>query len=145
MNTYSSLRKQNNNRGLAVISLALCVVMTATMLFSRLLTFTVADTQHYIPLTEGNGITTVRVGQRQADGSVVYVNRDPMENGDVGIFSVDGEMLCKQYVRDKLGMVYLFSLNRKRADADVLMPPSSGRNIVCLGRVLLPSRPPIPL
>lgn len=72
MNTYSSLRKQNNNRGLAVISLALCVVMTATMLFSRLLAFTVADTQHYIPLTEGNGITTVRVGQRQADGSVVY-------------------------------------------------------------------------
>lgn len=79
------------------------------------------------------------------DGSVAYVNRDPLVSGDVGIFCVDGEMLCKQYVRDKLGMVYLFSLNRKRADADVLMPPSSGRNIVCLGRVLLPSRPPIPL
>ena len=79
-----------------------------------------------------------------ADGSVVYVNRDPLVNGDVGIFCVDGEMLCKQFVRDRLGMVYLFSLNRKRADADVVLPPSSGRALVCMGRVLLPVRPPIP-
>ena len=79
-----------------------------------------------------------------ADGSVAYVNRDPMGNGDVGIFCVDGAMLCKQYVRDKLGMVYLFSLNRKRADADVVLPRDSGRFMVCFGRVLLPSRPKIP-
>ena len=79
-----------------------------------------------------------------ADGSVVYVNRDPLQNGDVGIFCVDGEMLCKQFVRDALGMVYLFSLNRKRADADVVLPPSSGRSTVCIGRVLLSVRPPIP-
>ena len=77
------------------------------------------------------------------DGSVVYVNRDPLENGDVGIFCVDGEMLCKQYVRDALGMVYLFSLNRDRADADVVLPRSSGRSLVCIGRALLPYRPPI--
>lgn len=79
-----------------------------------------------------------------ADGSVVYVNRDPLANGDVGIFCVDGEMFCKQFVRDALGMVYLFSLNRARADADVVLPPSSGRSFVCIGRVLLPTRPPIP-
>lgn len=78
------------------------------------------------------------------DGSVVYLNRDPLASGDVGIFCVDGEMLCKQFVRDRLGMVYLFSLNRKRADADVVLPPSSGRALVCMGRVLLPTRPPIP-
>ena len=80
-----------------------------------------------------------------ADGSVVYVNRDPLVNGDVGIFCVDGEMLCKQYVRDGLGMVYLFSLNRKRADADVVLPPSSGRSMVCFGRVLLPTKLPVPM
>lgn len=78
-----------------------------------------------------------------ADGSVVYVNRDPLENGDVGIFCVDGEMLCKQFVRDALGMVYLFSLNRARSDADVVLPRSSGRTMVCFGRVLLPGRVPI--
>lgn len=49
---------------------------------------------------------------RIADGSVVYVNHDPLQNGDVGIFCVDGDMLCKQYCRDGFGMVYLFSLNR---------------------------------
>ena len=79
------------------------------------------------------------------DGSVAYVNRDPLASGDVGVFCVDGEMLCKQYVRDRLGMVYLFSLNRRRADADVVFPRDSGRSLVCFGRVLLPSRPPIPM
>lgn len=78
------------------------------------------------------------------DGSVVYVNHDPLANGDVGIFCVDGEILCKQYVRDSLGMVYLFSLNRARADADVVLPRTSGRSMVCFGRVLLSSRPPMP-
>lgn len=74
------------------------------------------------------------------DGSVVYVNRDPLVNGDVGIFCVDGEMLCKQYLRDRLGIVYLFSLNRRRADADVVLPRSSGRSMVCFGRVLMRER-----
>ena len=78
------------------------------------------------------------------DGSIAYVNRDPLRNGDVGIFCVDGDMLCKQYVRDGLGIVYLFSLNRARADADVVLPRDSGRSMVCFGRVLLPARPPIP-
>lgn len=78
------------------------------------------------------------------DGSIAYVNRDPLDNGDVGIFCVDGEMLCKQYVRDPLGIVYLFSLNRARADADVVLPRDSGRTMVCFGRVLLTSRPKAP-
>ena len=78
------------------------------------------------------------------DGGVAYVNRDPLENGDVGIFCVDGEMLCKQYYRDGLGMVYLFSLNRSRSAADVVLPRDSGRSLVCLGRVMLAVRPAIP-
>ena len=77
------------------------------------------------------------------DGSVVYVNRDPLRAGDVGIFCVDGDMLCKQYYRDPAGMVYLFSLNRARADADVVFGPSSGRTLVCFGRVILHA-PPLP-
>ena len=70
------------------------------------------------------------------DGSVVYVNRDPLAEGDIGIFYVDGDILCKQYYRDPLGFVYLFSLNRSRADADVVLPPESGRRLACFGRVL---------
>lgn len=75
------------------------------------------------------------------DGSVVYVNHDPVQNGDVGIFCVDGEMLCKQYCRDALGMVYLFSLNRDRAAMDVCLSPGGGRSLTCFGRVMVHNQP----
>ena len=77
------------------------------------------------------------------DGGIVYVNRDPLADGDVGIFCVDGAMLCKQYHKDRLGVVYLFSLNRTRADADVILTPSGGRSVTCFGRVMLPRRVPV--
>ena len=78
------------------------------------------------------------------DGSVVYVNRDPMAVGDVGIFCVDGEMFCKQYYKDDAGTVYLFSLNRERADADLVLTPSGNRSLVWYGRVILDRRPELP-
>ena len=64
-----------------------------------------------------------------ADGSIVYVARQPLQSGDVGIFCVDGDMFCKQYYKDPLGIVYLFSLNRRRADADIVLSASSGRTL----------------
>ena len=76
-----------------------------------------------------------------ADGDVVYVNHDPLQNGDAGIFCVDGDMLCKQYYRDALGMGYLFSLNRQRADMDVVFHRGSGRSLTCFGRVMLHGLP----
>ena len=75
------------------------------------------------------------------DGSVVYVNRDPLGAGDVGIFCVDGDMFCKQYYKDPAGVVYLFSLNRARADADVVLMPGSSRGLVCFGRVIMHALP----
>jgi transcriptional regulator with XRE-family HTH domain len=77
------------------------------------------------------------------DRSTVYVSRAPLKAGDIGIFCVDGDMLCKQYYRDPLGIVYLFSLNRKRADADVVLPGDTGRTLVCFGRVIMRG-PPLP-
>ena len=76
-----------------------------------------------------------------SDGAVVYVNHDPLQSGDVGIFCVDGDMLCKQYHRDALGMVYLFSLNRQRADMDVVFHQGSGRSLTCFGRVMMHGLP----
>ena len=75
------------------------------------------------------------------DGSGVYVNRDPLGPGDVGIFCVDGDMFCKQYYKDPAGVVYLFSLNRARADADVVLMPGSSRGLVCFGRVIMHALP----
>ena len=79
------------------------------------------------------------------DGSIVFVNHDAMVNGDIGIFCVDSGTVCKQYYRDPLGMVYLFSLNRKRSDADVVLGPSSNRTLICQGRVITKRRFPIPM
>lgn len=72
------------------------------------------------------------------DGSTIYVNRDPLVNGDVGIFFCDGDMLCKQYYRDEWGNVWLLSMNRKRADADRFIEADSELTLVCHGRVILP-------
>lgn len=79
------------------------------------------------------------------DGSMVFVNHDPMADGDIGIFCVDGGTVCKQYHRDPIGMVYLFSLNRKRDDADICIPTSSNRTLICQGRVITKRRFPIPM
>lgn len=79
------------------------------------------------------------------DGSIVFVNHDAMVNGDIGIFCVDSGTVCKQYYHDPLGMVYLFSLNRDRSDADVVLGPSSNRTLICQGRVITKRRFPIPM
>lgn len=61
MKDYASLRKQNKSRAMTVAALALCVILTASMLFSRLMAYAPADTCQYIPLTKSNGITHVTV------------------------------------------------------------------------------------
>lgn len=72
MDSYQSLRKQNTGSPVAVLSLAVAVVLSATLLFSRLVGFAPVDTQHYIPLTRSGGITTVREGRMQEDGSITF-------------------------------------------------------------------------
>lgn len=71
------------------------------------------------------------------DDSIVYVNHDPMVNGDVGIFYCDGDILCKQYAKDEEGNVNLISLNRDREDADRFIDAYSGLSFTCLGRVIM--------
>lgn len=78
------------------------------------------------------------------DGDIAFVNHDALSNGDIGIFCVDGGTVIKQYYHDPLGMTYLFSLNRKRADADVLITPTSNQTVVCQGRVITSKRYPLP-
>lgn len=78
------------------------------------------------------------------DGGIAFVNHDALDIGDIGVFCVDGGTVIKQYYHDPLGMTYLFSLNRKRKEADVLIYPSSGQTIVCQGRVITSKRYPLP-
>lgn len=79
------------------------------------------------------------------DGSIVFVNHDQMRDGDIGIFCVDGATVCKQWHYDAvLGITYLFSLNRKRDDADVVVTRNSGRSLVWQGRVITKRRYDLP-
>lgn len=79
------------------------------------------------------------------DGSRVFVNMDQVRDGDIGIFCVDGATVIKQYHYEPfMGITYLFSLNRKRDDADVVITPNSGRSLFCQGRVMTKRHFPIP-
>ena len=79
------------------------------------------------------------------DGSIAFCNKDPLQDGDIGVFCLDGDSFIKQYHYDKMmGMTYLFSLNRDRADADKLIPRTGGQTLTCFGRVMTKRRYPIP-
>ena len=68
---YASLRKQNKSRMLAVATLVLCVILSAVMLFSRLMVYSPMSKCQYIPLTRSNGITHVTKSTRS---SIAQVN-----------------------------------------------------------------------
>lgn len=79
------------------------------------------------------------------DGTRIFVNMDQVRDGDVGVFCVDGATVIKQYHYDAiLETTYLFSLNRKRADMDVVLTANDTRALVCQGRVMTHRRFPIP-
>ena len=59
MNINSVLRQQNKSRAAALAVLMLCVMISACMLFGRLMGYASEDTTQYIPLTKSNGITHV--------------------------------------------------------------------------------------
>ena len=80
------------------------------------------------------------------DKSVVLVKKTvDLKDGDVGIFSVDNDMYCKQFCQDYVGNVYLFSLNRKRKDADITIWNDSGQTLWYFGKVLMKKRVPLPM
>ncbi|MCD7757659.1 MAG: S24 family peptidase [Clostridiales bacterium] len=71
------------------------------------------------------------------DGELVYVDgSETLENGDVGIFAVDGAMYCKQIYIDRELTLHLLSANPARADASLHFPGDSGASVVCKGKVL---------
>lgn len=80
------------------------------------------------------------------DGSIAFCNKDPLADGDIGVFCLDGDSFIKQYHYDKfMGMTYLFSLNRDRADADKLITRTGGQTLTCFGRVITKRRFPVPM
>lgn len=79
------------------------------------------------------------------DGQTVYVQRDAtLTDFDVGIFFVDGDVLCKQYCIDNMGTLYLLSANPQREDANRIISRGSSSTVACFGKVLVKRKLPKP-
>lgn len=78
------------------------------------------------------------------DGSVALGVKRLPRDGEVGAFWLDGGFLVKQVCTDPFGTVYLFALNRDRADADDEIRPDAGRDLRTIGTILLDARIPLP-
>lgn len=78
------------------------------------------------------------------NGDIVYVKRtNDLKIKDIGIFSVNGETLCKMYYRSGMGDVTLLSINPERESANVTIAADSTNTLTCLGLVLgVKSEPP---
>ena len=109
----------------------------------------------------GNLWETIEVDAKQKGDFAIKINGDSMEPylhdgqiafgvkqtpkvGEVGAFLLDGEFLCKQYVDDCFGNVYLLSLNRDREDCDVTVWRSANRSLICFGKILISKKLPRP-
>lgn len=83
------------------------------------------------------------------DGDTVYVQSaksmpGELRNGEIGIFSVDGALYCKQYFRDELGNVYLLSANPDMRESNISLSASGGSSLTVYGKVLLKEKPKLP-
>ena len=77
-------------------------------------------------------------------GQTVYLRRSAeLSDGEVGLFYARDGMVFRQFCQDSRGTVYLFSLDRTRAQDDLMFPPGSELP-VCYGKLLLKKVPPLP-
>lgn len=79
------------------------------------------------------------------DGETVYVQKkENLSIGDVGIFSVDGAMYCKQYFIDKDRNLQLLSSNPEFKNTNVYISADGSSDIRCFGKVLLGQKIELP-
>ena len=134
MNTYSSLRKQNNGTMPVVIALVMCVVLSATVLFSRLVAFAAADTRLYIPLTESNGITTVLEGTRSENGDVIFADNSFNRANHVLLTAAPNmEVKDSNTVWKSDTNVEIFKISYENGAQQVTVAGSNGEKVIAPG------------
>lgn len=65
-----------------------------------------------------------------------------LRSGDVGLFQYNGETILRQYHKDIFGMIYLFTLGKRRDST--LLRPCNEKDLICLGRVQMQKRLALP-
>lgn len=79
------------------------------------------------------------------DGDTVFVKRvTELSVGDVGIFSVDGAMYCKQYYVDENKNLTLVSANPEFKHTNVYVSSESSSDVRCYGKVILDCKLELP-
>ena len=108
------------------------------------------------------GISTYSVNAESEAEFAIHVSGDSMEpylpndsiqlcvkafpqDGEVGVFMVDGDFYVKQCCTDYAGNLHLFSLNRAREDMDKHIWATGENNVLCFGKVIMAATVPLPL
>lgn len=134
MNDYASLRKKNNGTFVAVVALALCVIMSATIVFSRLAGYSAYQTKQYIPLTVSNAATKVTTMQRQAAVSQAPMAAKLSATSQQGVVRLDE---TKPGPTDTAWLTIteleLFCASYENGEGKITVNSDSGDNVVAPG------------
>lgn len=71
------------------------------------------------------------------DGQIALCLKRRPQIGELAVMMVNGSLLCKQFITDNYGNVYLRSLNRARKDCDYDIWESGTDTVKCFGTVLV--------
>ncbi len=70
-------------------------------------------------------------------GETVYVSRrEPLDEMDVGLFFVNGQVLCRRWCVDYSGALLLICDNPKCTGLTVSFPKGRHDDCVCIGKVI---------
>ena len=109
------------------------------------------DEYEMIPLPDGapdnaDFCITVRGNSMEPflyDGDLAYVKRGAIMNDlDVGVFYVAGDVLIKRWHVDNGGVLHLWGLNPAASGANRVIARSSQDRVVCFGKVINKKSPP---
>ena len=144
MRTYKNLQRQSNSILIPIAALALCILLSGTMLFSRLATFVAMQQQLYIPLTESNGVTKVTSNQRLqalgarsvrpvANGNIIPLdkktNDDTVLVPDDPIFKVEDE----NTVWEGQTQVEIFRVSYENGEGKITVQSGKGDKVIAPG------------
>ena len=132
MHQYSSLRHRHRSMLIPVVALALCVIVSASVLLSRIVGFSGDASQLMIPLTQSNGVTKVspvqRVSARIPQVNLLAATIVPLEETKPG-FQVEDENTVWEGQTD----VEIFRVSYENEQGQVTVNSNDGQKLLAPG------------